>query len=110
MSKTKWLAGGGIIVALSIISVIFINSGNQNLVEFTLDNGKVYQCDFTAWGNCSMNGDSLNCDSRYDGNANGICESGESCIRLNLSDTNFKKIKSSYKELRQFDVECKKIK
>jgi hypothetical protein len=45
---------------------------------------EMYLLDYSDWGKCSYSplNDSVLviCDSRYDGNADGICQQGESCI------------------------------
>ena len=35
---------------------------------------------------CSFGGDYLVCDSVYDGNADGVCDSGETCTKIRISD------------------------
>lgn len=65
---------------------------------------KDWTCDYSAWGECSRQGKSITCDSKYDGNNDGICTSGESCIVINV--TNIKQLRDSYSELKDFGVDC----
>ena len=39
---------------------------------------------------CNQNGSILECDSCYDGNCNGVCTSGESCIKIDIKDFSIK--------------------
>ena len=55
--------------------------------QFTIDKPlkvETYKLEYGDWGMCTyMPGDevlTITCDSRYDGNNDGICTSGESCI------------------------------
>ncbi|MBI2138510.1 hypothetical protein HYU13_02900 [Candidatus Woesearchaeota archaeon] len=55
--------------------------------------GKTKEIFFGEWGNCSIeeNADSLIivCDSKYDGNGDGICHPGESCVKYVITEKNF---------------------
>jgi len=42
-------------------------------------------CDVSKWGKCSTDGKYIYCDSNYDGNGDGKCQSGESCTMIHLN-------------------------
>lgn len=67
--------------------------------SITMDN-KESTMDFTDFGKCSIDEKEfcIICDSRQDGNADGICNGGESCLKNCLKD---KKIESSQKNSRE---------
>lgn len=48
--------------------------------------GKIW--DVTQWGQCTINFDQqyIECDSNLDGNGDGICQKGESCIKKIIRD------------------------
>jgi len=79
-------------------------------MSITIDNDgyQYYYCEY-PYHQCQKDGPILTCDSVFDGNGDGVCSGGESCIQINLSKTNlkdWKHIKSIYNELRGFDIEC----
>lgn len=60
----------------------------QILVD-NIDGKKAYNINYGDWGKCSYSAidDTLTiiCDSKYDGNNDGICQSGESCIKFEIN-------------------------
>lgn len=48
-----------------------------------------YRLEYGQWGKCSYEADGetlvVTCDSMYDGNNDGICSSGESCIQFQIT-------------------------
>ena len=53
--------------------------------SFTV-NKSAEEKDFTAFGACKVDGNTLICDSRDDGNADGVCQSGETCVTYELDN------------------------
>ena len=57
---------------------------------------------FKEWGKCSYekqeNGITVICDSKYDGNNDGICQSGESCIKFIVTADKVEKFLKNSKE------------
>jgi hypothetical protein len=66
-----------------------------------------YTVDYSSWGECGMDKSNKQvvCDSKYDGNADGKCTSGESCINLSY-DGGWNQIKHTFRELdnNQFNI------
>lgn len=54
-----------------------------------LTKAEKYKLEYGEWGKCSYSteGETLviTCDSKYDGNNDGICKSGESCIQFRIT-------------------------
>ncbi len=67
-------------------------------------------CDYSTWGECTIdvNNKRVMCDSNRDGNGDGICQSGESCLILNISKQGFNKVKNEgfHNVLDRFDIQC----
>jgi hypothetical protein len=57
---------------------------------------KTYKLDYGDWGKCSYSPGNFSlviiCDSRLDGNGDGICQSGESCIGFVISKYNIQRL------------------
>jgi glutamine cyclotransferase len=61
-------------------------------MEFTIDKiieQEKYRLSYGEWGKCSHITEDqtvvVTCDSRYDGNGDGICSSGESCMQFRIT-------------------------
>lgn len=65
-----------------------INKLCEETGGYTINNSKnSYYCNAKSWGRCSQaSKKTVMCDSRYDGNGDGICQSGESCITIDLTN------------------------
>jgi len=46
---------------------------------------------FKEWGKCSYEKEEIICDSKFDGNNDGICQSGESCIKFVITANGVKR-------------------
>lgn len=79
-----------------------------------------FRCDYSSWGKCSYNDESdhIECDSKYDGNADGICQPGEECIYLFNATQQYPYISNKVDRLRndnawidinKMNVECVQI-
>ncbi len=69
------------------------------------EKGKI---DFKEWGKCSDTKENneliIICDSKYDGNNDGICQSGESCIKFVVTQNDVKRyIKNSQEDFTEED-------
>lgn len=74
---------------------------------------KHFVCDYSAWGECSVDIPNrwLECDSKYDGNADGVCTEGESCLYLTMEQAeSFEQLKDTYQELmfENFEIVCER--
>ena len=69
------------------IALINANNGVKD-IDWECDYGKEWECKYNATGK------NLICDSRRDGNADGICQSGETCLQINMTKEGIKKIKN----------------
>jgi len=68
--------------ATNFISVIKYRLECKNIQKFNITIGnKTEDVDFRSFGNCKIDKECIICDSNVDGNADGICQSGESCIK-----------------------------
>ena len=73
----------------------------QKSGDVTVEQGSI---EFKEWGKCSYANDKsvIICDSRYDGNNDGICTSGESCVKFELTSSGIKRLlknsEDSFKE------------
>lgn len=90
---------------------------NSKNVTFNLLSEKSvlnYKCDYYTFGNCKINdkADELICDSKYDGNGDGVCQSGESCYTIYITKEGIKKVKNEgFNEAlsQKSEVNCKII-
>lgn len=60
------------------------------------------QLDMEAFGKCSIENEIVTCDSRLDGNGDGICQSGETCIKAYVTED---KIKTLYRNSQKYFTE-----
>ena len=55
-----------------------------------------YDLNYGEWGKCSYTTEQdtliITCDSKYDGNNDGICQSGESCTQFRITKDNIQKL------------------
>lgn len=93
---------------------VCINTNRAN-VWFNQSNDIThYICDYSTWGECSLDlpNKGLMCDSKYDGNNDGICQDGESCLIMDMSDGvgSLREFKQTYRELNtdEFGVTCQR--
>jgi len=80
-----------------------------NMTMTKLDTEIQWICDYSAWGNCGLDLEAKQavCDSKYDGNADGKCDSGERCIYIDLSREGLKQLKNfSNPSLNNYMIEC----
>lgn len=53
-------------------------------IGYNIRGNKIY---YKKYGyNCNLDNNIIVCDSKFDGNGDGICKSGESCIFINITD------------------------
>ncbi len=69
---------------------------------------EIGRINFGDWGKCTTQEDkdalTVICDSRYDGNGNGVCESGESCIKFEITKEGVRQyLKNSQDEFTEED-------
>ena len=67
-----------------------------------------YTCDFSEWGNCGLDlpNKMIVCDSKYDGNSDGKCDPGESCINVSFDEVTLQEAKGAYTQLKDFNIKC----
>lgn len=89
----------------SCVTGYFKDYRNQTIckdIGHQVEDTKIY------WGKlgykCNLENLVLSCDSVYDGNGNGICTSGESCIEINIKDLS-KKERLDTKSLKKIKYE-----
>jgi len=84
------------------------DNNNLRLEVNTAEELKEYKLDYGEWGKCSYEkqGETLviTCDSKYDGNNDGICKPGESCTQFKVTKDNIQKlVKNSEYEFKEED-------
>ncbi len=65
---------------------------NDKELQFSIDKQTTiedYKINYGDWGKCSYSKENNNlvviCDSKFDGNNDGICQSGESCVKFEVN-------------------------
>jgi len=65
----------------------------------TLSGTKNYNLQYGEWGKCSYETEQdtlvITCDSKYDGNNDGICHPGESCIQFRVTKDNIQRLEKN---------------
>ena len=65
-----------------------VNTTNCVTTGYNLS-GKMIDFENTNY-TCGLTQREITCDSKYDGDGDGVCESGESCTRININDSSIK--------------------
>lgn len=76
-----------------------------DIESYKITTNNEYICDYNDWGTCTNNNGLIVCDSKYDGNNDGVCQSGESCITINASTMST--TRDTFREMKA-DIECVK--
>lgn len=85
------------------------DTGRSNVIITEQDN-RTFLCDYSSWGACDEEDGVLACDSKMDGNADGKCDPGESCIRIDLAGARHLEEKDAYSGLDKYGVDCIEVK
>lgn len=86
------------------------NTGSANV--YLNKTGTIYHwvCDYSAWGECKVDTENkrLVCDSKFDGNQDGVCDSGESCLMLNVTKEGLQRAKNIgfSNVMDRYDIDC----
>ena len=87
-----------------------INTGEANVYLNKSDKIFHWICDYSSWGECKVDKSNKRfvCDSKKDGNADGICNSGESCLIINITKEGLHKAKNIgfSNVMGEYDIEC----
>lgn len=89
----------------------------EEKIDLEYENGDKYRCDYEGWWKCTFDNQTMKavCDSKFDGNGDGICTAGETCQTIDLNDKPTVKPAKMYDGLRIMDekegiqVKCSKI-
>jgi len=78
-----WVNGTWVDHFINMSAIICVD--NIMLINMTAKD-KLYLINVTDFGGCTFNNTCTVCDSKYDGNEDGICNSGESCMQYCITD------------------------
>lgn len=87
---------------------------DEHLVNITINKDgeiDIYQCSY-PYHQCTRDGGVITCDSCLDGNCDGHCAGGESCMEINVSKASvadWRRIVKGYRELERFGITCGSI-